>query len=98
MLTYKAPHDLLRNKFILITGAGDGIGREAAMAYGAHGAQLILLGRTQGKLQAVHDALVDQGAYAPAELITLDHRPMPQSIKVWLQSCSTRFLTWMECC
>lgn len=71
MLTYKAPHDLLRNKLILITGAGDGIGREAAMAYGAHGAQLILLGRTQSKLQAVHDALVDQGALPP-RLITLD--------------------------
>ena len=71
MLTYKAPHHLLRDKIILITGAGDGIGREAAITYATHGAQLILLGRTQSKLQAVHDELVARGAHPPL-LITLD--------------------------
>ncbi|MGL5070785.1 MAG: YciK family oxidoreductase, partial [Aeromonas salmonicida] len=30
MLDYQAPRDLLKDKVILVTGAGDGIGREAA--------------------------------------------------------------------
>ncbi|MGL4207611.1 MAG: YciK family oxidoreductase [Aeromonadaceae bacterium] len=71
MLTYKAPYDLLRNKIILVTGAGEGIGREAAMTYGTHGAQLILLGRTLSKLQAVQGELVAKGALPPV-LIEFD--------------------------
>ncbi|MGL5776527.1 MAG: YciK family oxidoreductase, partial [Aeromonas veronii] len=38
MLDYQAPRDLLKDKVILVTGAGDGIGREAALTYAAHGA------------------------------------------------------------
>jgi len=34
----------------LITGAGDGIGRAAAKSFAAHGATVILLGRTISKL------------------------------------------------
>ena len=50
MLNYQADPDLLRNKVILVTGASDGIGKEAAWTYARHGAQLILLGRNQNKL------------------------------------------------
>ncbi|MGL5289018.1 MAG: SDR family NAD(P)-dependent oxidoreductase, partial [Aeromonas sp.] len=50
MLDYQAPHDLLTDKVILVTGAGDGIGRVAALTYAAHGARLILMGRTSAKL------------------------------------------------
>ena len=45
MLDYQAPRDLLKDKVILVTGAGDGIGREAAITYAAHGATVILAGR-----------------------------------------------------
>lgn len=45
---------LLAGRVIAITGAGDGIGRAVALAAAAHGAQLILVGRTVRKLQAVH--------------------------------------------
>ena len=37
---------LLADRVILVTGAGDGIGKAAAKTYAAHGAQVILLGRT----------------------------------------------------
>lgn len=51
MMHYQAPNDLLRNKILLITGAGEGIGKATAQAFAAHGAQVILLGRTASKLE-----------------------------------------------
>jgi len=49
-MQYQAPHDLLNNKTLLVTGATEGIGREAALTYARHGARVILLGRNQQKL------------------------------------------------
>lgn len=49
------PADALRNKVILVTGAGDGIGRAAAKTFAAFGANVVLLGRTREKLEAVFD-------------------------------------------
>ncbi|MBY5993848.1 YciK family oxidoreductase [Ferrimonas balearica] len=71
MLEYSAKSDLLQNKVILVTGAGDGIGREAAQQYAAHGATVILLGRTVKKLEAVYDAIVAAGGPEPA-IVPLD--------------------------
>lgn len=45
--------NLLQNRIILVTGASDGIGREAALTYSEYGASLILLGRNEEKLKAV---------------------------------------------
>ncbi len=59
------PADLLKDRTILITGAGDGIGRAVAEAGAAHGARIILLGRTQDKLEAVYDAIVERGHIEP---------------------------------
>jgi NAD(P)-dependent dehydrogenase (short-subunit alcohol dehydrogenase family) len=47
--------DCLAERVILITGAGDGIGRAAARTFAAYGAHVILLGRTRSKLEAVFD-------------------------------------------
>ena len=71
MLDYHASSDLLNDKVILVTGAGAGIGREAALNYGAHGATVILLGKTVKKLEAVYDELLAQGSPEPA-IIPLD--------------------------
>ena len=46
MEAYSPPNDLLNGRTILITGAGDGIGRAASLAFAAHGATVVLLGRT----------------------------------------------------
>jgi NAD(P)-dependent dehydrogenase (short-subunit alcohol dehydrogenase family) len=43
---------------IAVSGAGDGIGRAVALAAARHGAQVILIGRTVKKLQAVHRDIV----------------------------------------
>lgn len=58
--------DLLKGRIILVTGAGDGIGAEAARTFARHGATVILVGRTQKKLEAVYDAIVNDGGPEPS--------------------------------
>lgn len=65
-IDYVAPADLLAGRTILVTGAGDGIGRAAALAYARHGATLILLGRTLAKLEKVYDEIEAFGGPQPA--------------------------------
>ncbi|WP_156896996.1 YciK family oxidoreductase [Ferrimonas kyonanensis] len=71
MLDYSPKKDLLTDKVILVTGAGDGIGRQAALTYAAHGATVILLGRSVNKLEAVYDEIEALGA-PQAAIIPLD--------------------------
>lgn len=66
MQNYQAPTDLLKDKVILVTGAGAGIGRAAAKSFAAHGATLILLGRTIKKLEDVYDEIESAGHAQPA--------------------------------
>lgn len=66
MFDYNAPAALLKDRIIMVTGAGSGIGRAAAKAYAAHGATVILLGRTISKLEAVYDEIEAAGHPMPA--------------------------------
>jgi NAD(P)-dependent dehydrogenase (short-subunit alcohol dehydrogenase family) len=66
MFDYTPSPTLLANRVILITGAGDGIGRAAAQSFAAHGATVILLGRTLRKLEAVYDEIQEAGHPQPA--------------------------------
>jgi NAD(P)-dependent dehydrogenase (short-subunit alcohol dehydrogenase family) len=63
---YAPPKDLLKGRVILVTGAGDGIGRAVSAALGVHGATVVLLGKTVKKLEATYDLLVAAGAPKPA--------------------------------
>jgi NAD(P)-dependent dehydrogenase (short-subunit alcohol dehydrogenase family) len=63
---YSPANDALRDRIILVTGAGDGIGAQAARTFAGHGATVILVGRTQAKLEAVYDAITDAGDPKPA--------------------------------
>jgi len=54
---FKASKDLLSGKTILITGAGDGIGKIISITAAEHGAQVILLGKTVKKLEKVYDLI-----------------------------------------
>jgi len=63
---YNAPDNLLKDKVIAVTGAGDGIGAAAAKTFAAHGATVILMGRTVPKLEQVYDAIEASGGPQPA--------------------------------
>jgi NAD(P)-dependent dehydrogenase (short-subunit alcohol dehydrogenase family) len=71
MKDYQAPPDLLKDRVILITGAGQGIGRTAAISFAAHGATVILHGRKVPKLEAVYDEIVAAN-YAQPAIFPLD--------------------------
>lgn len=61
-------HNCLAGKTILVTGAGAGIGRVAALSYARYGATVLLLGRTSSKLEAVYDEIESIGGKQPAVL------------------------------
>ena len=71
MFNYSIKDACLTNKTILVTGAGAGIGRTAALTYAQLGATVILLGKTVSKLEAVYDEIVALGKAEPA-IIPLD--------------------------
>ncbi|MBU2869375.1 YciK family oxidoreductase [Colwellia sp. E2M01] len=71
MFNYSIKDASLTNKTILITGAGAGIGRTAAITYAKLGATVILLGKTVSKLEAVYDEIIALGLPQPA-IIPLD--------------------------
>jgi NAD(P)-dependent dehydrogenase (short-subunit alcohol dehydrogenase family) len=63
--------DELAGRVIAVTGASDGIGRAVALACARHGAELVLVGRTAAKLEAVH-ALIEAAGAAEATIGVLD--------------------------
>lgn len=71
MNNYQPNKAYLENKTILVTGAGDGIGKQAALAYGQFGATVILLGKTVKKLESVYDQILQSGGPEPA-IVPLD--------------------------
>ncbi len=85
---YTPPDDILAERVILVTGAGDGIGKAVSLAFAAHGATVILLGRTTPKLESVYDDIVTAGGRKPAiypldlqGAVPDDHRQLAQRVE-----------------
>lgn len=70
-MEYQAEPDLLKGRIILVTGAGDGIGKSASLTYASHGATVILLGRTTSKLENLYDEIMAAG-YAEPGIVPMD--------------------------
>jgi NAD(P)-dependent dehydrogenase (short-subunit alcohol dehydrogenase family) len=64
--SFKPKADCLKDKVILITGTGDGIGATAAKTFAKYGATIILLSKTEKKIVAINDEIVDAGHPQPA--------------------------------
>ena len=58
-------------RVVMVTGAGSGIGRAVSLSLAQAGAQVILLGRTVKKLEAVHAEIQKLGA-PEASIVPLD--------------------------
>jgi NAD(P)-dependent dehydrogenase (short-subunit alcohol dehydrogenase family) len=63
---YAPSPDLLQGRTVLVTGAGDGLGRATSLLCAQAGAMLILAGRSVARLEAVYDAIVKGGGEQPA--------------------------------
>lgn len=65
-MSYKSIYsrDLFRNKVIVVTGGGSGIGRCTAHELAALGAKVLLVGRTQSKLDTVKQEIEMEGGQA----------------------------------
>lgn len=70
-MLYQPTDNLLEKRIILVTGASDGIGREAAITYARFGASVILVGRNQHKLNNVARHIEESG-FPRAEILLLD--------------------------
>jgi NAD(P)-dependent dehydrogenase (short-subunit alcohol dehydrogenase family) len=69
--SYQPASGTLAGRSILVTGAGQGLGRAVALACAASGATVALLGRKQQKLASTYDAIRAADGAEPA-LVPLD--------------------------
>lgn len=85
---FKPKENCLKDKIILVTGTGDGIGATAAKTFAKYGATIILLSKTEKKIVGIYDEIVNAGHPQPA-IITLnledataeDYAGLAQTIK-----------------
>ncbi len=65
LIDYHPPKDLLSGRVILVTGAAQGIGRTAALAFAAHGATVVLHDVKVALLEEVYDEIETAGGPQP---------------------------------
>ena len=82
---------LLKDRVALVTGAGQGLGKVAALAFARHGASVILHGRNLTKLEGVYDEIVAAGLPLPA-ILPMDYLKATQvELDAFAQAIRTTF-------
>lgn len=88
---YKPAPDLLKDRVALVTGAGQGLGKVAALSFAHHGASVILHGRNVPKLEMLYDEIVALGYPQPA-IMPMDYLKTTQTeLDAFAQSIHTTF-------
>ncbi len=80
---YQPQRHLLKDRIILVTGASDGIGREAALTYARYSASVILLGRNDDKLRTVAQEIEREGGIPLAGLPSTCSPVRPRRASNW---------------
>ncbi|MCY7387774.1 MAG: SDR family NAD(P)-dependent oxidoreductase [Burkholderiales bacterium] len=90
-IDYQPAVNLLDGRVALVTGAGQGLGKVAALAFAQHGASVILHGRNVPKLEALYDEIVAAGFPQPA-ILPLDYLNATQAeLDAYAQAIQTTF-------
>lgn len=82
-VNFKPQENCLKDKVILITGTGDGIGKAAAKTFAHYGATVILLSKTEKKIVDLYDEIVNAGYPQPAIItLNLEHATADQYLEL----------------
>ncbi len=62
---YQALQNVLKEKVILVSGGGSGIGKSAGLIFAEHGADLILVGKNPAHLESTYQEFLDKNLKPP---------------------------------
>ena len=88
---FKAQDNCLKDKIILVTGTGDGIGKVAAKTFAQYGATVILLSKTEKKIINVYDEVVNAGHPQPAIITFNLETATPEQFSELAHTIDTEF-------
>jgi NAD(P)-dependent dehydrogenase (short-subunit alcohol dehydrogenase family) len=89
--SHRAQSDELAGRVIAVTGASSGLGRAVALDCARHGAELVLVGRSEPKLEAVHAEIAALAA-PEASIGVLDlERAVAADYDALAQAVATRY-------
>jgi NAD(P)-dependent dehydrogenase (short-subunit alcohol dehydrogenase family) len=71
-MNFEAQAAFLKNKVILVTGAGNGIGAAVSKSVASYGANVILLDKSIPALEKVYDAILEMAPHTDPSIYPLD--------------------------